>query len=381
MKKSIALLMALVMVFTISQLNAAIAQNTSIKAESHTTAVNGDRETLTINIPSGVKSGDLLIAQITYEKGRDAWPITHPGGWNHIVTTDAYQGGGYTDIGQVLYWKTADSNEPASYTWRFSQSVEALGGIIRYSGVAESPIIASSGQGGYGESTGQNQMVANGITAEEGAMIVGFYGIKELANLETPNGMNRVYQQWDRDNDYSILAVEEVGLAAGATGSRIAYSWEYDDPRESLESQWVSQLVTLRPSNGEGTTQQPPVGPPAGDSGITIFLDGQLLQLEDLPTIENGRTLVPMRGFFEALGADVSWDASTKTATGIRGGTVVRIPIGSNQPTVNGSVVVIQVPARIINNRTYIPLRFVGEALGEQVDWDGTTRSVIITTR
>ena len=387
MKKAITLLLLLAMALAITPFNPAFAQTSSIKAESHNTAVNGDAETLTINAPSGVRAGDVLIAQITYEKGRDAWPITPPSGWNHILTTDAYQGGGYKDIGQALYWKAATSNEPGSYTWRFVQNVEALGGMIRYSGVAGSPIIASSGRGGYGESTGQNQMVADGVSAEAGAMLVGFYGLKEMASLETPQGMTRVYQAWDRDNDYSILAAEEARAVAGATGSRTAYSWEYDSPRESIESEWVSQLVALRSSGSGGPVVQPPaeqppvVTPPVGGSGITVYLNNRLLTLEDLPVIDNNRTLVPMRGFFEALGATVSWDAGTRTAIGTRGGTVVMVPIDSTQPTVNGSLVTIQVPARIINGRTYIPLRFVGEALGDLVEWNDATRSVQITTQ
>ena len=116
-------------------------------------------------------------------------------------------------------------------------------------------------------------------------------------------------------------------------------------------------------------------------TGITVYLNDQELILEDLPVIEQGRTLVPMRGFFEALGAEVAWIASTRTAIGTRGDITVIIPIGSNQPLVNGTEVTIEVPARIINNRTYIPLRFVGEALGEQVEWDGIHRAVLITTQ
>ena len=118
---------------------------------------------------------------------------------------------------------------------------------------------------------------------------------------------------------------------------------------------------------------------PGSASDINVYIDGNKLQLDNPPIIQSGRTLVPMRAFFEALGAKVTWEADTETAVGARDGNTVRIPIGSTRPTVNGQVKTIQVPAQIINGRTYIPLRFVGEALGDEVAWDGTTNTITIT--
>ncbi len=112
---------------------------------------------------------------------------------------------------------------------------------------------------------------------------------------------------------------------------------------------------------------------------IRVYVDNQLLQLEDRPIIQDGRTLAPMRALFESLGASVDWEADTRTAVGTRGNITVRIPIGSTKPTINGRIETIQVAAQIIDGRTYIPLRFVGEAFGDDVKWDGTTRSITIT--
>ena len=113
--------------------------------------------------------------------------------------------------------------------------------------------------------------------------------------------------------------------------------------------------------------------------GITVYIDNTLIDFEDTPFIQEGRTLVPMRGFFESLEAEVTWEADTRTAVGRRGDITVRIPIGSTEPTVNEEVVPIDVAAQIINGRTYIPLRFVGEALGDEVSWDGETSTISIT--
>jgi hypothetical protein len=119
--------------------------------------------------------------------------------------------------------------------------------------------------------------------------------------------------------------------------------------------------------------------PPTTGQAITVYVDQKLISLADPPLIKEGRTLAPMRAFFEALGAEVTWDAATRTAIGTRAGITVKIPIDSTRPFINDTAKTIDVPAQIINGRTYIPLRFVGEALGDDVVWEGSTRTIYIT--
>lgn len=117
------------------------------------------------------------------------------------------------------------------------------------------------------------------------------------------------------------------------------------------------------------------------DIKIDIFIDGQKQDFADRPVMIQGRTLLPMRVLFQALGADVDWDQGTNTAIGFRDGIEICIPIGSSSPTVNSKATKIDVPAQLINGRTYIPLRFVGEALGDEVKWYGEIHSVKITKK
>lgn len=142
--------------------------------------------------------------------------------------------------------------------------------------------------------------------------------------------------------------------------------------------------------SGSGTKENPyiidtsnapaaPADPPAAASAdIAVYIDGEKQVFADRPVMVQGRTLLPMRVLFQALGAEVGWDPGTGTAVGSREGTEVLIPIGSTTPTINGRPVKIDVPARLIGGRTYIPLRFVGEALGDDVQWDGQNRLVVI---
>ncbi len=113
-------------------------------------------------------------------------------------------------------------------------------------------------------------------------------------------------------------------------------------------------------------------------SAIKVEIDGALYYFNPPPIIRDNRTLVPMRALFEALGAVVDWEPATQTAVGSRGGVVVRIPIGSTAPTVNSKEKSIDVPAQIIEGRTYIPLRFVGESLGDTVVWDSQARCIAV---
>jgi len=110
-----------------------------------------------------------------------------------------------------------------------------------------------------------------------------------------------------------------------------------------------------------------------------VVLDGQTLGFDVQPTIENGRTLVPLRTIFEALGAEVNWDDTTQTVTAKKDHTELKLVIGG-QAFKNGAPVHLDVPAQVIDGRTMIPARFVAEALGANVGWDEAANSVLITT-
>lgn len=97
------------------------------------------------------------------------------------------------------------------------------------------------------------------------------------------------------------------------------------------------------------------------------------------PGIINGRTLVPVRFVSQALGAKVDWDDATRTVTITGNGRTIVLPVGQAAATVNGQPVTFDVPANIYLDRTYVPLRFVSEALGAKVDWDAAEYRVYIT--
>ena len=120
-----------------------------------------------------------------------------------------------------------------------------------------------------------------------------------------------------------------------------------------------------------------------GDSGISVQLDGQTLSFADAaPEARDGRTFLPVRAVFEAMGAQVSYDPAAGTVTAARGDTTVTMTLGSTDATVSAggitTPVVMDVAPYAHDNRTYVPVRFAAQAFGCIVGWDADDRTVIL---
>lgn len=116
----------------------------------------------------------------------------------------------------------------------------------------------------------------------------------------------------------------------------------------------------------------------ASANGITVTIDGSLVTFEQLPVIQDGRTLVPMRAIFEALGAAVEWNGDTRTVTSTKDNVVIEMTIDSPFMKVIDYTITLDVPPQIINDHTMVPVRAVSEALNCEVVWDGSTQTVNI---
>jgi S1-C subfamily serine protease len=111
---------------------------------------------------------------------------------------------------------------------------------------------------------------------------------------------------------------------------------------------------------------------------ISVVVNGKTLSLDSAPVIENNRTLVPLRGIFESLQSTPIWDGATKTVTANKGDVTIKLQIGMKNATKNGQTISLDVPPKIINNRTYVPLRFIGESFGSQVTWNSESKTIHI---
>jgi len=131
----------------------------------------------------------------------------------------------------------------------------------------------------------------------------------------------------------------------------------------------LATLVTLFASVPHAQLQTP----------IRVTINGTALPLEVAPIVQDGRILVPMRAIFEALEAHVHFDSATSLIRAARRESIVILQLGSRKAWINGPEVEIDTAPVVVQNRTLVPLRFVAEALGAEVNWNATMRVVTIT--
>ncbi len=112
---------------------------------------------------------------------------------------------------------------------------------------------------------------------------------------------------------------------------------------------------------------------------ITVMYNGEKIKFDQIPVIENGRTLVPLRAIFEKIGATVDWNGDTQTVTATKDDTSVSLTINNTVAIKNGEEITLDVPAKIIGGRTLVPVRFVSDCFGVTVEWDGTYQRVTLT--
>lgn len=112
---------------------------------------------------------------------------------------------------------------------------------------------------------------------------------------------------------------------------------------------------------------------------IDMTVNGTLCSFDQMPVLLNERVIVPMRGMFEMLGANVSWDPLHSEVSGELDGVTVKLKVGYYDAYVNGTHYKLDVPSQIVNGRTLIPVRFVAEAFGAEVIWDDETKTVHIS--
>lgn len=117
---------------------------------------------------------------------------------------------------------------------------------------------------------------------------------------------------------------------------------------------------------------------------INVNIDGKIVPFPDQKPIlikEESRTIVPVRFITEYLGGTASWNADSKTATIELDGKKVELPVNKKHANVDGKQVKLDSSAKLISNRTFVPLRFVCETFGYDVSWDVKTDTVVLNKK
>ncbi len=115
----------------------------------------------------------------------------------------------------------------------------------------------------------------------------------------------------------------------------------------------------------------------------TITVNGKKKEIDSgngtAPVIQDNRTFIPVRTVIEAMGGAVEWEADTQTAILAKDDTIIILQIGNKTAFVNENKITLDTEPRVINGRTMLPIRFIAENFGFNVDWNNSTQTIIIT--
>ena len=201
-----------------------------------------------------------------------------------------------------------------------------------------------------------------------------------LADLYWRKGVDAVppLEKFVTENFVSSIRPPSVGGSNGSSSSRPSSS----RPSSSKPSSSGKPAETT-PSGttGEGSTG----GSGTETTTLTLTIgqttyqhNGENKTNDVAPIIQEDRTFLPIRKIAEALGAEVAWNGEEKSVTITDGEKTITVYIGQNVAVVNGETVTLDASAFIETERTYLPLRFIAENLGAAVTWDAATKTITI---
>ncbi len=110
-----------------------------------------------------------------------------------------------------------------------------------------------------------------------------------------------------------------------------------------------------------------------------MLLNGEAIEITPPKVTENGVTLVPVRVITEAFGADVSWDDTDKSIHVLYREVDLTLTIGSKSAVINGFAQELESAPEIIGETTLVPLRFIAETFGADIDYNPETGQILVT--
>lgn len=185
----------------------------------------------------------------------------------------------------------------------------------------------------------------------------------DISALRDIPALQHLYLSNNQISDISVLLELENLMSVDVSGNPL------DDHAPAVIAELRRNGVQVAGAPGE-----------LPSDAIKVWVDGENVSFDQAPLLENGTTLVPFRAIFEKLGLTVGWNADTQTVTGTRERFSITMQIGSTSALVNGKTTELSLAPRIINGSTFVPLRFIGEATGRDVEWQANIRAIRIDT-
>ncbi|MDQ0060951.1 stalk domain-containing protein [Paenibacillus harenae] len=195
----------------------------------------------------------------------------------------------------------------------------------------------------------------------------------------------------DRGSDYSLIVKQDGSIWSWGFG--ISYAFQQVKGLSGIKAaaaKYKGGTVLYKdgtvgawigvPEGGFPPQEKPSglkVKPVKVTKQIIVMLNGKTIAIQPSPLFSGGRVLIPVRGFFEALGGTVNYDKDKVTIK--YGNQKVELVVWSTEAIIDGKQTKLDVPAQIIKGRTMVPLRFVAEAIGGTVKWDSARSRVELT--
>ncbi len=306
---------------------------------------------------------------------------------------------------QIASFWTAFNNTPWVQTLVDENNpyiVDKNGKLVAYVGTA-SEVVIPDGVKVIGESAFVGEKITSIAIPSTVVEIekIAFYDCDNLTDITIPSSVTKIGQLSFSHCDNLKNITFEYGTTLLSLGSdAFQFTAVTDDTLITNNRRYANKATAFRntaldpdyattekPEQTEEPTTEPtekPTEKPTSEpveqevltvtstaDGLIVATNGKEVDFgEELPFIdENGRTQIPIRAVAEALGCEVSWDEETYTATLTKGDKTVIIKIGSADMQSGNEIITMDTTAQIVNDRTYIPVRFAGEALGLKVEW------------
>jgi len=228
----------------------------------------------------------------------------------------------------------------------------------------------------------ENKVAVSGIY-EKGADKVSVYvdGNRYDASTDPENSEFKVTLRLS-EGIHKIYATQTIdGVEGNKTSDRfIVVGDTGKDNPDYLKSNYDTEVTSLiindpRPDYNEYIEKNSHLF----ENSVKVYVNNALLETDVAPEITEGRVMVPLRAIAEALEADVTYDEETKTAVAENDDELsVKIIAGSKTAYVNGEPYEFDVPARVVNGRFLVPVRFVSEAFKAKVSWNGNRQKVSV---
>lgn len=216
----------------------------------------------------------------------------------------------------------------------------------------------------YGESYIQFRIIADSTEASE----VTIKGLNLTLDRTVPVGDVIAKLKGDAVNEWNSEEKKDGVITQYGHDTK---GWE----DASAATAVVAKVITPAPADAT-------LGEAVFTIGSTSYtVAGETKTMDVAPFVEGGRTYLPLRYVAEAVGVkaqDVLYDNATATVTILKGDRIASTKLGSKTLSVNGQIIPMDVPVKTVNGRTVLPVRYVAQALGRDVEWDQTTQTATV---